>query len=117
MAGGDLSERLQRARRAAGLTQDELGMRLRTSGDPRFKSTNGTRVGDWERRTPRVPFFVVDGIAHALGVPVSTFSDYPPTQPAARGGRGLDAELAQRATELEQRAADLAERLRRALGS
>lgn len=115
MDEADISERLLRARRVSGLTQDELGLRLRMSGDPRFKSTNGTRVGDWERRTPRVPFYVVDGIAHALGVPLETFSAY--ARPPVSAGVRLDPNLVRDIEDLEQRAASLAERLRRAAGS
>jgi transcriptional regulator with XRE-family HTH domain len=118
MAGPELHERLQRARKAAGLTQDQLAHRLRISGDERLAATNGTRVGDWERRTPRIPFYVVDAIAHVLGVPLATFSTWS-TQ--SDGGsfprRAVDPELAARASDLEERAADLADRLRRAEGS
>jgi transcriptional regulator with XRE-family HTH domain len=117
MAEVDLSERLQRARRAAGLTQDDLAHRLRISGDERFRSTNGTRVGDWERRTPRIPFYVVDGIAHALGVPLTTFSAWPTPRVAEGGRRQADPELLAALEELEERAAALAERMRRARGS
>lgn len=73
----ELYERLREARLDAGITQDELARRLASSGDERFASTNGTRIGEWERRTPRIPFYVVDALARALGVPLSYFSEYP----------------------------------------
>lgn len=78
-----LHERLRAAREAAGITQDELAYHLRQGGDERFASTNGTRIGEWERRTPRIPFYVVDHLAHALGQPLSYFSDYPDTASGA----------------------------------
>jgi transcriptional regulator with XRE-family HTH domain len=118
MDAPELHERLQRARKASGLTQDELAHRLRISGDQRLAATNGTRVGDWERRTPRVPFYVVDAIAHVLGVPLQEFSIWS-TPPASRTvlRDRADPELRRALEALEADAARLADRLRRAEGS
>jgi transcriptional regulator with XRE-family HTH domain len=118
MDAPELHERLQRARKASGLTQDELAHRLRISGDQRLAATNGTRVGDWERRTPRVPFYVVDAIAHVLGVPLETFSGWPtPRGEAVAPKQRADPELRRALEALEADAARLADRLRRAEGS
>lgn len=108
-----LADRLKRARVAAGVTQVQLADRLRRSGDERFASTDGTRIGDWENRTPRLPFYVVDHLAHALGVPLDSFSEFP-TPPAAEVvRREPDPELVAEIEELQWRAEELAKRLRR----
>jgi transcriptional regulator with XRE-family HTH domain len=108
-----LADRLKRARITAGVTQVQLADRLRRSGDERFASTDGTRIGDWENRTPRLPFYVVDHLAHALGVPLDSFSEFA-TPPAAGAGQEPSQGLLEELSDLEQQAESLAARLRRA---
>lgn len=115
MTPRELYERLREARLDAGITQDELARRLASSGDERLKSTNGTRIGEWERRTPRIPFYVVDHLAHALGVPLAYFSDFPATPRAATGAAGEPSQgLLEELEDIEQAAENLAARLRQA---
>lgn len=70
-----LEDRIREARGA--LTQDQLADRIRALGDPRFASTNGKRVGEWENGAPRLAFYIVAAIARATGRPLEFFAEWP----------------------------------------